>query len=51
MPLGALAGGAIVALLEDDMGREAALRAPFVFACVLLLIYAVFKLRLGDADA
>ncbi|WP_439140856.1 MFS transporter [Planktotalea sp.] len=54
MPLGALAGGAVVALLENDIGRETALRAPFVLAsgaCVLLLIYAVFKLRLGDADA
>lgn len=54
MPLGALAGGAIVALLENNMGREAALRAPFVLAsgaCVLLLIYAVFKLRLGETQA
>ena len=49
MPLGALVGGFIVSLLEDDLGREAALRAPFLFAaacCVLLLVYAVFRLRL-----
>lgn len=49
MPLGALAGGIVVALLEDDLGREAALRAPFLLAggcCVLLLVYSIFKLRL-----
>ena len=51
MPLGALAGGLIVALLQDDFGREAALRAPFIAAagaCALLLIYALFKLRLSE---
>lgn len=49
MPLGALAGGFVVSLLEDGLGREAALRAPFLLAaacCVLLLVYAVFRLRL-----
>ena len=50
MPLGALAGGAIVSMLESNgMGRELALRAPFIFAaaaCVVLLVYADFKLRL-----
>ncbi|MCR8548990.1 MFS transporter [Salipiger sp. P9] len=49
MPLGALAGGAVVALLEPDMGREAALRAPFLVASagsVCLLIYGLFRLRL-----
>ncbi len=50
MPMGALAGGAIVSLLESNgMVREMALRAPFMFAaaaCVVLLVYAVFKLRL-----
>ena len=49
MPLGALAGGAIVALLDDSFSREVALRAPFFFAavaCVVLLVYAVFRLRL-----
>ena len=54
MPLGALAGGLVVALLEDSMGREAALRVPFLYAaggCALLLIYAMFKLRLTDAKA
>lgn len=53
MPLGALAGGLIVALFEDEWGREMALRAPFVLAsgaCVLLLIYAMCKLRLSGAE-
>lgn len=51
MPLGALAGGIVVSVLEDEMGRETALRAPFIMAaacCVLLLVYAIFKLRLPE---
>ncbi|MGL4234941.1 MFS transporter [Tabrizicola sp.] len=49
MPLGALAGGIVVSLLQDDIGREAALRAPFLLAAAgsaVLLVYALFKLRL-----
>ncbi|PSL20075.1 MFS transporter [Shimia abyssi] len=49
MPLGALAGGAVVSLLEPGIARDLALRAPFLLAsvaCVLLLIYAIFRLRL-----
>ena len=49
MPLGALAGGAVVALLQDVAGREMALRAPFLLAAAgsaLLLVYALFRLRL-----
>ena len=49
MPLGALFGGATVAMLEGGLGRELALRIPFLFAggaCLLLLIYAAFRLRL-----
>lgn len=49
MPLGALAGGLVVSLLENDLGRELALRAPFLLASVAyaaLLIYAAFRLRL-----
>ncbi|MGC3939118.1 MFS transporter [Roseobacter sp. EG26] len=49
MPLGALAGGLLVSMLEHEFGREIALRATFLFAgsaCALLLIYALFKLRL-----
>lgn len=49
MPLGALAGGGLVALLEADLGREMAVRAPFLLAgvaCFALLIYARLRLRL-----
>lgn len=49
MPLGAMVGGGLVALLEEDLGRESALRAPFLLAgvcCLLLLIYAAARLRL-----
>lgn len=48
MPLGALAGGALVSLTEGDLGRELALRLPFVAATtgiVLVLIYALTSLR------
>lgn len=49
MPLGALAGGAVVAALEPGLGREAALRAPFLIAGTLslgLLAYGWARLRL-----
>lgn len=49
MPLGSLAAGLIVALLDGEVGREAALRAPFLLAgasCLALLVYARFRLRL-----
>ncbi|MEO9826635.1 MAG: MFS transporter [Paracoccaceae bacterium] len=49
MPLGAISGGALVAFLEQDFGREIALRAAFLCAggaCAALLFYAVVKLRL-----
>ncbi|WP_299402394.1 MFS transporter [uncultured Roseobacter sp.] len=49
MPLGALAGGFAVSVLQDDLGRDMAIRAPFVLAglsCFGLLVYAIFKLRL-----
>lgn len=49
MPLGALAGGAVVALLEPSLGRETALRAPFLIAGGLslgLLAYGRARLRL-----
>ena len=49
MPLGALAGGLIVSLVETEAGREMALRAPFLMAAggsALLLVYAFFRLRL-----
>ncbi len=49
MPLGALAGGAAVSVLEIELGRELALRSTFLlagFTCALLLIYALVRLRL-----
>jgi MFS family permease len=48
MPLGALAGGAIVSLTEQDLGRDLALRLPFVAATigtVIVLAYALARLR------
>ena len=49
MPLGALAGGGVVRLLERDLGREWALRAPFLLAgalCLIMLVYAILRLKL-----
>ena len=49
MPLGALAGGIVVSLFENEIGREAALRAPFILGAgcyAILLVYALFRLRL-----
>lgn len=53
MPLGALAGGLTVTLLEAPLGREAALRAPFLLAalgCGAILVYAVLRLKLETAE-
>ncbi len=50
MPLGAMTGGILVSVLEQELGREMALRATFMCAgaaCGLLLVYALFKLRLA----
>lgn len=49
MPLGALAGGFVVSALEEPMGRDLALRTPFLmaaFCCAALLVYALARLRL-----
>ncbi len=49
MPLGAIAGGVIVAVLENELGRDMALRSTFLLAGLgygLLLVFALFKLRL-----
>lgn len=49
MPLGAMAAGLIVSLLEADWGREAALRAPLLLAAVCslaVLAYSLARLRL-----
>lgn len=51
IPLGTLAMGAIVTFAEPSLGRETALRLPFLIASgttLLLLIYAALFLRLGD---
>ena len=48
MPVGALAGGAAVALLEPSLGREAALRVPYLGAAAavgLLALAAIVLLR------
>lgn len=49
MPLGAIAAGILVSLIEDEGGREMALRMPFLLASAgysVLLVYARLKLRL-----
>ena len=49
MPFGAMAGGLLVSVLEQELGREIALRATFICAgaaCAVLLAYALAKLRL-----
>ena len=49
MPLGAMAGGVLVSVLEQELGREIALRATFLCAgaaCAILFAYALVKLRL-----
>ena len=49
MPLGALLGGGVVAMAEPHLGREAALRAPYLLAAlgsVGLLLYGRARLRL-----
>lgn len=49
IPLGALFAGVMVSLLEAPLGRDVALRAPYLFGavvCVLLLVYGIARLRL-----
>ncbi|MBY6048502.1 MFS transporter [Vannielia litorea] len=48
MPLGALAGGALVALAEPGLGREMALRMPYVLGgagMLALALYGIARLR------
>ncbi|HEC09431.1 MAG TPA: MFS transporter [Acidimicrobiales bacterium] len=50
IPLGALGGGLIVALVEGPRGREAGLRAPFLVAAGINVVLFVLALRhLGTA--
>ncbi len=44
MPVGSLIGGAIVAITEPLAGREAALRAPFIFAAIVNLAALIYAL-------
>jgi len=49
MPLGAIAAGVLVSLIETEAGREMALRGPFTLAAAgyfALLVYARLRLRL-----
>ena len=49
MPIGALIGGGLVAMFEPELGREIALRLPFLvsaFGGFGLFVYGIFKLDL-----
>ena len=49
MPIGALAGGWLVAFAEPDIGRAAALRVPYFIAALgslMLAAYGLLKLRM-----
>ena len=49
MPLGAMAGGALVAFASQFMAAETALRLPFILSgalCVCLAIYVALRIRL-----
>lgn len=50
MPIGALAGGALVGFLEPGLGRDLALRIPFLVAAIgigAMALFALLFLRLG----
>ncbi|WP_281857903.1 MFS transporter [Litoreibacter halocynthiae] len=52
IPLGALFAGLLVSSLEGSLGRETALRVPYVFGalvCVGLALYGMLRLRLPKA--
>lgn len=54
MPAGALAGGWIVALSEPQLGRELALRLPYLLAALgslMMLLYGRARLRLQAGDS
>ncbi|HHI70596.1 MAG TPA: MFS transporter, partial [Rhodobacteraceae bacterium] len=49
MPVGSLIGGGLVALFEPELGRETALRLPFLVSAIGgfgLFVYGLFKLDL-----
>ncbi|MEP5762035.1 MAG: MFS transporter [Litoreibacter sp.] len=48
IPIGAIFAGFLVSTLEEPLGREMALRAPYIFAaisCTVLMLYCFGKLR------
>jgi len=50
MPIGALIGGGLVAVFEPDLGRQTALRLPFLvggLGAVVLFIYGLARLKLN----
>lgn len=52
MPIGAMIGGVLVATFEPEMGREAALRLPYLVAaagCLVLFLYGLARLNLRPA--
>ncbi|MCB1391223.1 MAG: MFS transporter [Rhodobacteraceae bacterium] len=54
MPIGAMAGGGIVALADGPLGHDMALRAPYAVAAlgtIALALYGWRRLRLGPAPA
>lgn len=54
MPVGSVLGGVIVAVSEPSLGREWALRAPFLIAAAISLVlffYAIPRLNSSKIDA
>jgi hypothetical protein len=54
IPVGTLLGGVVVAGAEPLLGRESALRAPFVFAALVqaaLFLYALPRLNSARIEA
>lgn len=54
IPVGSLLGGVLVAGAEPLLGRELALRAPFVFAALVqaaLFLYALPRLNSAKIEA
>jgi MFS family permease len=53
MPIGSALGGVVVAVVEPSLGRELALRAPFLVAALItgfLFIYALPRLNSARID-
>jgi MFS family permease len=53
MPVGSALGGAVVAIVEPSLGRELALRTPFIVAALItlgLFVYALPRLNSARID-